>query len=84
MKIQHRLLEKNLLPDFLIRPAIRALLKKKLKQEARGGGEGEQKRAADFLAKVKKSPISAHADAANSQHYELPAEFFEKMIRVFE
>ncbi len=80
MSFKFKLLEKGLLPDPLIRAGIRALLKKKLQDESRGGEEAQKERFAQFLAASKKSPISILTDAANEQHYELPAAFFEEIM----
>ena len=75
-----RLLEKNLLPDWLIRIGIRNLLAQKLKQEARGGVEAGQKRFADFVNELKASPIALKTKDANRQHYEVPSEFFKIVL----
>jgi len=34
----------------------------------------------DFLSMVASRPIAVHTDAANSQHYEIPAEFYEYIL----
>lgn len=80
MSFQYRLLETRLVPDGLIRQGIRARLKKKLEEEARGGPEAERRRFQEFVAATRRSPISVHADAANRQHYEVPAEFFARVM----
>jgi len=80
MSVSIRLLEKGLLPDALIRTGIRARLSKKLQTESAGGADAEKTRRGVFLAKMRQSPISIHTDAANEQHYELPAKFFEKVL----
>src|SRR5262249_7773398 len=33
-----------------------------------------------FVAELRASPIAVHASAANAQHYEVPAEFFELVL----
>ena len=80
MSLLFYLLEKALLPDALLRLGIRGLLKKKLEAESRGGTQAIEARRLEFIAQVKKSPISILTDAANKQHYELPAAFFEKIM----
>ena len=37
---------------------------------------GQTETDANFVTAIAKRPIACHADAANAQHYELPAEFF--------
>ena len=68
-----KLLEKNLIPDALIRFEIRRLLKKRLK-------ELKHSDQSAFVRGLKNSPIALSVDAANQQHYEVPAAFFEKAL----
>ncbi|HSH09201.1 MAG TPA: class I SAM-dependent methyltransferase, partial [Oceanipulchritudo sp.] len=71
------LAEQRRLPDFLIRYGIRRLLADRLAHE----------RAIDkdtsidaFVAELKRSPIAIETDKANEQHYELPADYFLKVL----
>jgi cyclopropane-fatty-acyl-phospholipid synthase len=80
MSLSMRLLEKGLVPDPLVRAGIRSRLALKLKTESEGGTDGIERRKQAFLERVRQSPISIHTDAANEQHYELPAAFFEKVL----
>ena len=59
-------------PDFVARPAIDALVTEARKRLDREGPHDE----AAFAADMGKRAVAEHADAANAQHYELPAEFF--------
>ncbi len=70
------LLEKNKIPDFLIRKGIRKLLAQRLKDEDKGSLEANQKNLMHFIAALKTDPIAIETAAANEQHYEVPAEFF--------
>jgi cyclopropane-fatty-acyl-phospholipid synthase len=70
------LAERGLLPDMLIRFGIRRLCARRLRQELDGGPEAQEERAAYRLAQLRRSPIAAHPEAANTQHYEMPADFF--------
>lgn len=72
-----RLLEKGLLPDFVIRAGIRSLNRRRLRAETAGGGEQIQERFQKLCAEIRKSPIAVHTRAANEQHYEVPPEFFQ-------
>jgi cyclopropane-fatty-acyl-phospholipid synthase len=70
------LAERGLLPDFLIRLGIRRLCARRLRAERAGGLEAQAERLAQRIAQLRRSPVALHAEAANAQHYELPAEFF--------
>lgn len=71
------LLEKNLIPDFLLRKGIRQLLAKRLKEEDKGSIEANQQHLTQLIAELKKSPIAIETKAANEQHYEVPTEFYK-------
>lgn len=72
-KILNRILEADLLPDWLIRMGIRALVRQRLRRE-RG------REAAALVEELKRSPIAIHTADANVQHYEVPAEFFSLVL----
>ncbi|MGH8377876.1 MAG: SAM-dependent methyltransferase, partial [Gammaproteobacteria bacterium] len=74
------LLEKNLLPDALIRIGIRRLLARRLRDEDAGDVERQQAKLVDWVGALKQSPIAVHTEAANAQHYEVPAAFFRKLL----
>lgn len=71
------LLEKNRIPDFLIRIGIRKLLKQRLKKENKGSSEANQRHLMDLIKELKKSPIAINTVEANEQHYEIPTEFYQ-------
>lgn len=64
------LLEKNLLPDRLIRIGIRRLLAQRLREEA-----ARYDRAA-YVADLKTRALAEQTQAANEQHYEVPTPFY--------
>ncbi len=70
------LLEKGLLPDWLIRFGIRRLLAQRLKDEDKGNTEAQAAALMQYIEELKKSPIAVQTQAANEQHYEVPAEFY--------
>ena len=74
------LLESGLIPDFVIRTAIRHMLKERLQHEDRGSNEGNRAAKLAFTEEMKRSPIALRTDSANAQHYEVPAEFFELVL----
>jgi cyclopropane-fatty-acyl-phospholipid synthase len=75
-----RLLERNLLPDALIRYGIRRLLAQRLVEESRATEEAQQQHLMRFIAQLRASPIAINTREANEQHYELPCEFFELVL----
>src|SRR5580698_9771926 len=72
-----RLLEKNLLPDWLIRIGIRRLLRERLQEENQGDAAAQQARLLKLVEELKQSPIAVDARAANEQHYEVPTRFYQ-------
>jgi cyclopropane-fatty-acyl-phospholipid synthase len=59
-------------PDFVTRPAINSLVTEARKRLDREGPHDSAAFASEMAARA----IAEHTDAANDQHYELPAEFF--------
>ncbi|MDP3136038.1 MAG: cyclopropane-fatty-acyl-phospholipid synthase family protein [Burkholderiaceae bacterium] len=70
------LAERGLVPDALVRAGIRRLCAQRLNEEQAGGLQGQSARQQQLIAQLRRSPVAIHTDAANAQHYELPAEFF--------
>ena len=75
-----RLLERNLVPDWLIRRGIRSMLAQRLREEDMGNPESQQQRLMDHIARLKASPIAINTSDANSQHYEVPTEFYLNVL----
>ena len=75
-----RLLERDLVPDWLIRQRIRALLADRLREEDRGDPQAQQARLSQFVAQLRASPVAIHTADANEQHYELPTAFFQLVL----
>lgn len=65
------LLEKNLLPDKLVRIGIRRLLAQRLREE-----RARYDRAA-YVADLKTRALAEQTAAANEQHYEVPTAFYQ-------
>ena len=70
-------LEKNLIPDFLIRMKIRQLLQERLRDENKGSNEANKKHLLSLIEELKKSPIAVETKSANEQHYEVSNEFYK-------
>jgi cyclopropane-fatty-acyl-phospholipid synthase len=78
--LSHSLLERNLLPDPLIRHGIRRLLAQRLREEHRGDVEAQQAHLMSLVEQLRQSPVAIATREANEQHYELPCEFFERVL----
>lgn len=74
------LLERNLLPDSLIRFGIRRLLAQRLRDEDKGTPERQQAHFMQLVEQLRVSPIAVHTRDANEQHYEVPTEFFRYVM----
>lgn len=72
-----RLLERDLVPDLVVRRQIRKFLAQRLAEEDRGNPEAQQAHLMRFIAELKATPIAIETDAANAQHYEVPARFYQ-------
>lgn len=72
--------EHGLLPDTVLRPGIRFLLARRLRREWAGGAVARAARRAELLKAMRAAPVAVDADAANRQHYEVPAAFFERVL----
>jgi cyclopropane-fatty-acyl-phospholipid synthase len=71
------LLEKDLLPDFLIRYGIRQLVEQRLKDENKGETELQHQHLLNLLEELRNSPIAINTAEANEQHYEVPTQFYQ-------
>jgi cyclopropane-fatty-acyl-phospholipid synthase len=80
MSLSLRLLERGLLPDFLIRFGIRRLLRERLREEHKESLEAQQQHLMKLIARLRQSPIAINTVEANQQHYELPCGFFELVL----
>jgi cyclopropane-fatty-acyl-phospholipid synthase len=68
--------ERGWLPDALIRFGMRQLMRERLRDEALDDGELRSQRLNRLLDDLRASPIAIETQAANTQHYEVPASFF--------
>jgi cyclopropane-fatty-acyl-phospholipid synthase len=64
------------LPDLVIRAAIQRLCSRTATRLATGNAENDASFADEMAARA----IAEHADAANAQHYEVPAAFFGRVL----
>lgn len=70
------LLERDLLPDFVIRFGIRRLLAQRLRDESQPTEADLQQHLTDYADDLRTRDIAEQTLAANEQHYEVPAEFY--------
>ena len=74
------LLAKDIIPDALIRIGIRSRLKETLKPFEDLNCEDRQAVLMKHVAELKECPLAIATDEANEQHYELPTNFFQKVL----
>jgi len=80
MKLSLSLVERGLLPDGVIRRGIRRLLAQRLLEEDRGGPEEDQAHLMRLVEQLRTSPVAIETAAANEQHYEVPAGFYQRVL----
>lgn len=71
------LIEKNTVPDILLRKGIRKLLQQRLDDENKGDAEVQQAHLMSLIDQLKASPIAVNTAEANTQHYEVPTPFYQ-------
>lgn len=72
--------ERGWLPDAALRFGIRRLCAQRLQDETADGIEAQSQRFSRRIAELAGSPLALHVDAANRQHYEVPAAFFQACL----
>ncbi|MFZ1132646.1 MAG: cyclopropane-fatty-acyl-phospholipid synthase family protein [Terriglobales bacterium] len=76
-EVPFALLERDLIPDHIIRIGIRRLLVQRLREEDKCSPERQQEHLMRFIDQLRRGPVAVETGAANAQHYEVPARFFE-------
>ena len=71
------LCEQGLVPDWLTRVGMRRLMQQRLEDETADRAEAQHAKMRARLKELSESPLALHTDAANEQHYEVPAAFFQ-------
>jgi len=72
--------ERGLAPDTLIRLGIRRLLKKRLQAEQVDSPDRVEQRKRALMKICAEGPVAVEQQAANEQHYEVPAGFYQKVL----
>ena len=75
-----RVIETGLVPDALVRAGIRQILRGRLASEDQGSEAANRARQERWARQLRESPIAIDTAAANTQHYEVPANFFELVL----
>jgi cyclopropane-fatty-acyl-phospholipid synthase len=76
MKMFSQIADQSWLPDPFIRFGIRRIIQLRIAEETRRG-DAEK---AEFVRRMRQSPVALFTDQANTQHYEVPAAFFEQVL----
>ena len=74
------LLQKDIIPDGMIRMGIRQLLKGRLRNERIKDEIKLYEHKLSLVEDLKNSPVALNTMEANEQHYEVPARFFEIVL----
>jgi cyclopropane-fatty-acyl-phospholipid synthase len=74
------LVDRDVVPDWILRAGIRRLVAQRLRDEDKGDPEKQQAHLMSYVEQLKASPIAIHTPRANQQHYEVPAEFFASVL----
>jgi cyclopropane-fatty-acyl-phospholipid synthase len=69
-------IEQGLVPDAVVRAAIRRLCERRLKEIAAGDCSAAAAASEEFVREMDASGTAPVPHLANAQHYEVPAEFF--------
>lgn len=74
------LIERDWVPDVILRAGVRGLLRDRLRAEDKGDPERQQAHLMNYIAELSRSPVAIHTPAANAQHYEVPSDFFATVL----
>jgi cyclopropane-fatty-acyl-phospholipid synthase len=75
MSIAIKLAERGIATDSMIRVGIRRLLAERLKASV-----AVSKPDASWIQELESKPLAVDTDAANAQHYEIPADYFRTVL----
>ncbi|KAI5556613.1 hypothetical protein BDE02_18G047700 [Populus trichocarpa] len=80
VKVMLASLERNLLPDAVIRRLTRMLLADRLRSCYKTSSELQLADLLQFVHSLKEMPIAIKTDKPKTQHYELPTSFFKLVL----
>ncbi|MEO6025920.1 MAG: cyclopropane-fatty-acyl-phospholipid synthase family protein [Candidatus Binatia bacterium] len=64
----------------MLRLGIRRVLAARLADESRGGADAQRARLLAWIEECRRGPIAIATAQANAQHYEVPADFFMRVL----
>ena len=74
------LLDKDIVPDWIIRIAIRRFNRMRLREQTEPTPELQRNRLESFVEELRCSEIALNTGEANEQHYEVPTRFYELVL----
>jgi len=74
------LAESGIIPDRLIRWGIRRQDRERLRTEDSGTVEAQRQALERLIQRMRESPIAVRTQKPKEQHYELPPDFFQKVL----
>ncbi|KAK4787730.1 hypothetical protein SAY86_011563 [Trapa natans] len=80
VKVMMASLERNLLPDAVIRRLTRLLLAARLRSCYRPSSETQLSDLLNFVRSLREMPIAINTEKPKEQHYELPTSFFKLVL----
>ncbi|CAE6452093.1 unnamed protein product [Rhizoctonia solani] len=81
MQFGYDLLDRGAIPDFLLRPIVRALSEQRLREINHGSLEANHESKMRWIEKVRaRDVIADDVDKANKQHYEVSTEFMKLCV----
>jgi cyclopropane-fatty-acyl-phospholipid synthase len=80
MRAAETLIDSGMLPDWLVRAGIRKNCAARLAEQRSGGAAAEAARRLALDTALRHSPIAVATDAANAQHYEVAAAFYQHVL----
>jgi cyclopropane-fatty-acyl-phospholipid synthase len=80
MGLGEAIAERGFVPDFLVRREFRRLIRFRLLDERRGTEAARAERFAAMIESLGHSPVALYTEVANEQHYEVPTEFFARVL----
>lgn len=74
------IIDSGRVPDALMRAGIRRVVAGRLREQSAGGAEAAARRVNALISELRGEPIARDTQAANAQHYEVPAAFFALVL----
>lgn len=75
-----KILASDLVPESILRLAIRKICKERLDEQSQGTLDQVNQRLEGFIEEMNRSPLALVPEKANEQHYEVPAEFYDLVL----